>query len=312
MRLLLVLIIAFGSFPVSAGQAPAQKPSSPPASSKTGAVAKPSAPPQSSPARADDQLPTETISSPPSSQAILKQFANQTGYMDATQVRALLHKMWMAEYRVNDLLSQVHPDKWKVSDAARNSFKQSLSSLQSSIGNFEDWRGQFEKRPDSMYLGYKTYAAVNAILPRLDGVARSMAQNENASIAAQFSQAENPLFDAQQVLEPYLSFLLKNQDGLVSAAQTNLASCQNELGYALHNRAGKAVRMKNVNPVFQGHPRHRKSKTAEEAPAKGDKGSGKSASGKTPSTPPGAAGHRQEVIRRVAGQSDAELCFRLE
>jgi hypothetical protein len=282
MRHLFVLILVFGYLSVAAGQVVAQNHPPVVPSSAPGA-AKPSSPPQSTPPRADDQLPTETITSPPNSQAMLKQFAQETGYMNAAQVIVLLHKMWLAEYRVSDLLSQVHPDKWKIPDAARNSFEQTLSSLQSSIANFEDWRGQFAKRPDSMYLGYKTYASVNAILPRLDGVARSMAKNENASIAAQFSQAENLLFDAQQALEPYLSFLLKNQDGLVYAAQTNLASCQNELGYALHNRAGKAVPMKNINPAFKGHPRHRKTKEAEEKSAseKHDENSREGATGKT-------------------------------
>jgi hypothetical protein len=42
--------------------------------------------------------------------------------MDPAQVKTLARKIWLAEYRVNDLLAQVHPEHWKTSDAARNSF----------------------------------------------------------------------------------------------------------------------------------------------------------------------------------------------
>jgi hypothetical protein len=175
--------------------------------------------------------------------------------MEPAQVKALLHKIWLTQYRISDLLGQVHAERWKMPDAARKSFGQTLENLQKALTAEEGWRAQFDARPDSLYLGFQTYVAVNGVLPRLDGVARSVSSFENASFGAQYSQAGNQLFDLQQALQPHLAFLLKNQDGLLLAAQTNLASCQNQLGFALHNKEGHATPIKNIAPVFKGGKR---------------------------------------------------------
>jgi hypothetical protein len=120
-----------------------------------------------------------------------------------------------------------------------------------------------------MYLAYMTHASIDAILPRLDGVARIITQRENSSLGAQFSQAGNQLFDLQQTLQPYLISLLRNQDQILLAAQTNLATCQNELGAAMRGRSEPAKLMKNIVPDFKGR-RARKSPAAPagEAPHK--------------------------------------------
>ena len=132
--------------------------------------------------------------------------------MEPAQVKALAHKIWIAEYRINDLLTHVHPEKWKTSNVTRNSFNQTLENLHKALEGLEEWRAQFEKRPDSMYFGFQTYAAMNAALPRLDGVARAVSQFENPSLGAQYSQAGNQLFDLQQALQPYVAYLLRNPD----------------------------------------------------------------------------------------------------
>jgi len=170
-------------------------------------------------------------------------------------VKVLAHKIWLAQYRLNDLLTQVHPEVWKMAPTARQSFDQSLDSLRKSVATEEDWRSQFEARPDSVYLGFQTYMAISAVLPRVDGVARSVSKYENASFGGQFSQAANQLFDLQQSIQPHLAYLLKNQDNVMLIAQTNLASCQNELNFAEHDKEGRATPMKNIAPVFQGRKR---------------------------------------------------------
>jgi len=174
------------------------------------------------------------------------------GYLEPAQVKALLHKLWLTQFRINDLLAQLQPEKWRIPDVARKSFGQTLESLHQALSSEEDWRAQFDVRPDSLYLGFQTYAAINSVLPRLEGVAQSVAQYENPSFGGQYSQAANQLFDMQQALQPHVAFLLKNQDGVMLAAQTNLASCQNELGFAMHSRQEKATPMKNIAPVFKG------------------------------------------------------------
>ncbi len=176
--------------------------------------------------------------------------------MDAAQVKALTHKIWMAEYRINDLLTQVHPEKWKASKVTLNSFNQTLENLHKALEALEEWRAQFEKRPDSIYFGFQTYAAINAALPRLDGVGRAASQFENTSLGAQYSQAGDQLFDLQQALQPYIAYLLRSPDQLLYVAQSNLAGCQDALGNALRGQGGPAKPLKNTFVEF--HPRRRR------------------------------------------------------
>jgi hypothetical protein len=190
--------------------------------------------------------------------------------MDPVQVKALAHKIWMAEYRINDLLTQVHPEKWKISNVTRNSFNQTLENLRRVLEGLEEWRAQFEKRPDSMYFGFQIYVAMNAVLPRLDSIARAASQFENLSLGAQFSQASNQLFDLQQALQPYLTYLLRNSDQLIYGAQTNLAGCQNELGNALRGQGGPAKPLKNTFVELHGR-RHSSTQPDARTPTRGRK-----------------------------------------
>ncbi|MFZ0963618.1 MAG: hypothetical protein WAO35_22370 [Terriglobia bacterium] len=204
---------------------------------------------------ASEQIQTEKIVAPGQTPAVPTGQKGATAYLEPAQVKALMHKIWLAQYRLNDLLSQVHPEKWKMLPAAQQSFGQSLESLHKALATEEDWRGMFEARPDSLYLGFQTYVAISAVLPRVDGVANAVAQFENPSFGAQYSQSANQLFDLQQQMESHLAYLLKNQDNLQLAAQTNLASCQNELSFAEHNKQGRAIPMKNIAPEFKGRRR---------------------------------------------------------
>jgi hypothetical protein len=172
--------------------------------------------------------------------------------MEPAQVKALAHKIWIAEYRINDLLVQVHPEKWKIAIVTRNSFNQTLENLHGAVEGLEEWRAQFEERPDSMYFGFQTYAAINAALPRLDGIGRAASQFENPSLGAQYSQAGNQLFDLQQALQPYIAYLLRNPDQALYVAQTNLAGCQTQLGNALNGQGGPAKPLKNTFVEFHG------------------------------------------------------------
>jgi hypothetical protein len=215
---------------------------------------KPAAPPHPN-EPATEQVETETIGPTSPAPNVPAAHAEASGYMEPTQVKALTHKLWLAEYRLNDLLSQVKPDKWNMSPVTRKSFAQTVDSLHTTLAGLEDWRSQFENRPDSLYLGFQTYVAISALLPRVDGVARGVSQYENASLGAQYSQSGNQFFDLQQSIQPHLSYLLKNQDNMMTAAQSNLASCQNELNYAERNKEGRATPMKNIAPEFRGHGR---------------------------------------------------------
>jgi len=209
-------------------------------------------PTQAAGAQAGSLPETETIPSPQAAH----QPANAPGFMEPAQVKVLVGKIWVTEFRVQDLLKTLQPTKWKTTNVIRNSFNQTLDNLNKSLQGLEEWRAEFEKRPDSIYFGFQTYAAINAALPRLDGVARAVSQFENPSLGAQYSQAGNQFFDLQQALEPYIAYLLRNPDQLLYVAQTNLAGCQNELGNVLRGQGGRAKPMKNTFVEF--HARRRR------------------------------------------------------
>jgi len=235
--LLLALVLAASSAGVQAQQAsPAPTTTTP-----TGAAT------LSPPALQQTTAPTAAPAAPPAK--------GEGEYLEPAELKALLHKLWLAEFRINDLLTEVHPEKWKMSEQARNSFNGTLENLRKTLASQEGWRSQFENRPESIYLGYETFIAIIAALPRLDGVGRAVSQFENHSLGAQYSQAGNQLFDLQQALQPYLEYLLRNQDQLLTAAQGNLASCQDQLGFAMRGRMGPAKSIKNYIPEIKGRGR---------------------------------------------------------
>jgi hypothetical protein len=174
------------------------------------------------------------------------------GFMEPQQVKDLLKRVYLIEFRINDLFTQVRPESWNLPESSRQSFQDSFGALQNQMTALEEWRVQLDGRPDSMYLAYMMHASIDAILPRLDGVTRIITQRENASLGAQFSQAGNQLFDLQQALQPYLVYLLRNQDQQLYAAQSNLVACQQRLGAAEASRQEPAKVLKNVVPDFKG------------------------------------------------------------
>jgi hypothetical protein len=206
-----------------------------------------SPPPASAPAAA--RTAEQAAPSPGIVEGMLAQSSSQPGYMDAQQVKALLDQARFAEYRLNDLLADVHPERWKISDAARDSFNQTLQTMRSQLKDLDGWRAQFAARPESTYAGFETYATIGGILPRLEGVARTISQADNPSYGAQFSQVADRLFDLQQKLAPYLGFLLNNQDSITQALENNLAGCQNQLGHAMRGQSERPKWIRNSAPV---------------------------------------------------------------
>jgi hypothetical protein len=169
--------------------------------------------------------------------------------MSAAQVEALMDQVRFAGYRIHDLLADMHPEHWKMPAPAQVSFQVTLNALRQQMKSLQAWRAQFQKRPDSMYLGYEVFAAINAALPRLDGVARTVATAYNPSYGVQFDEVAGRLFDLQQNLGGYLGFLLRGQDQVITALENNVASCQSELGEAMRGRTGRARGVRNARPI---------------------------------------------------------------
>jgi len=203
------------------------------------------------------EIPTQKIDLPPASQAQPATDIKQTGSMTAADVQALLTKVRFSEYRINDLLTDVHSDRWKLPGATLESFNQTLKTLRAQVGTLGEWRAQFEKRTDSMYLGFQTFAAINSVLPRLNGVAKSIGEHETPGYAAQFSRAGDQLFDLQESIGDYLASLLHNQDQLLVGFENNLTACQQNLSAAMRGQAQRAKPMKNSR---MGRPQRRSAK----------------------------------------------------
>ncbi len=199
---------------------------------------------------------TQQVAAPNTSQTSARVDTAGAGGIDPAEVKALAHKIWLAEYRVNDLLSAARPERWKMSDAARDSFQKSRATLQDGLRTLEDWRSQFEKRTDRMYLGYETYGAITTVLPSLDSVGRSISEYENPSFGAQYGQAAKQLWELQRSLGAYLGLLVRNQDQVLQALENNVAGCQTTLTYAMRPKVTAAKPMRNERA---GRPSARRS-----------------------------------------------------
>ncbi len=175
--------------------------------------------------------------------------SSESGYMEPDQVKALLDQERFVEFRINDLMTDLHPDRLKMSDTARISFSQTVATMRSQMEVLKGWRKEFLARPESMGAGFRVYATIGAILPRLEGVARTISQVDNPSFGAQFDDAAGRLFDVQQKLAPYIGFLLQNHDSILQALEGNLAGCQTDLGHALKGQGERPKWMKNSAPA---------------------------------------------------------------
>lgn len=214
--------------------------------------AAPQAPPASQQPGAEPPSPAGGVQPPlvqEASQGPLKPPPGNAGYVDTAKLKSVLYKIRMTEYRINDLLTDVHLERWKLPEAVRSSLSQMLATLRAEVGALESWRGQLEQRPDSAYMAYQTYAAIDSVLTRLDGVSRAVSEHETPGFGAQYTQAGGKLFDLQQTIGAYVGFLLRNQDQVVLALENNLAGCQNSLGIAMRGSEGRAKPVKNSAPI---------------------------------------------------------------
>jgi hypothetical protein len=204
----------------------------------------------------------------------------EPGFMDPPALQALLHQVVLSEFRVNDLLADVHPDHWKLPEALRSSVGNSVTELRAQMGDMDAWRDELAKRPGSAYLVFETYAGLGTLPPRLDALARLVSENESPSFGAEYAAVGDRFLGAQQTLGSYLGYLLRNQDQIISAMEGNLSSCQRELGEAMQGRRPRATPIHNVRPVRPSH-RVRQSESGETSGAT-SKGTGKNQKVKGP------------------------------
>ncbi len=190
---------------------------------------------QTEPVKAPSELPIPMVKEP--------------GFMDSPDVLALLNQVRLAEFHVNDLLADVHPERWKVPEAMRASVGNSVADLRSQMNAMQAWRAELGKRPTSAYLAFETYQGLSALPPRLDALARLVSENKSPSFGAEYAAAGNRFLDAAETLGLYIGYLLRNQDQIVVVMEGNLSTCQRELGEAMHGRGPKATPIPNARPI---------------------------------------------------------------
>ena len=216
-------------------------------------------------AASSEQIQTEKVKVPESLQAPPRSMANQLGYMEPAQTHALLTKLWQAEARVKDLAAQVHPEKLKMPAAALAGFNRDLDSLRRSLESLEQSRQKFDTRVDSEYLGFETYAGISEVLPSIERLTVTLSRYNSPSLEGEFNQAWNDMLTMRQSLKPYLSFLLRNHDQIFLTMETNLAGCQNRLGYKNYKAGSSPRYMRNVLPHFKGGRADKKAAKSEAA-----------------------------------------------
>lgn len=209
------------------------------------------------------QIETERIKVPENMQAPPRTMANQPGYMEPAQTHQVLAKLWQAEARVKDLATQIHPEQLKMSAVDLANFSNNLNALRGSLASLEQSRQTFDSRVDSEFLGFETYAGISEVLPFLERLTRTVSRYNNPSLEGEFNQAWNEMLTMRQSLKPYLSFLLRNHDQIFVTMETNLAGCQNELGYKNYKANSSPTNMRNVLPEFKGRRVHKKAENSE-------------------------------------------------
>jgi hypothetical protein len=254
MRWLLVFIL----FSLASLGAAQSKPSSPSTSKSNAATTQGRA--QNPPV-----IQTEKIQVPETMQAPPPSMASQPGYMLPSQAKQLLVKIWDSEQRLNDLLSQIHPEGLKMSPVAAKTLEQNIKTVHENVVGLENARARFAGRPDSEYFGFETFAAISVLLPRLSEIADTVYRHQNQSLGSDIRQAWTDLFTREQALVPYVSFLTRNHDQIYTLTQGNLYTCQTQLNEAMRGKTERAVPMRNILPEFKGHPRHRKKPAAAKA-----------------------------------------------
>jgi hypothetical protein len=174
------------------------------------------------------------------------------GYLKPADVKALLDKVYMAAYRASDLLTVLHPDRQKLSAIEYNNLVTDSEQVREALKELEPWRRQFAERPDSMYLAFQTYAALNVLGPGVGELGHAVTRLVDPNLGAQYGASSRELTDLERQLSAYVGYLVARQHQSVAALEDNLARCQSTLGYALMPRREPVIPMKNIVPQFKG------------------------------------------------------------
>ncbi len=189
---------------------------------------------------------TMTAAPPPATTLLV------TGAITPEQMKDLAHEIYVATYRVKDLLSVVDPAGWSAGDKVRASFETQVEQLRGTLKALESYRSDLSQHTSSLPVTFAAYKGVTAVIDGVDRLADALQQYQSGDLATQFRQTTQWLTKSQGTLDGYFEQMLKRQWGSVQNYETDLASCQKTLNYAMYSRSEPAVPMRNIMPVLQG------------------------------------------------------------
>jgi hypothetical protein len=213
-------------------------------------------------------LETERVIAPQAPPTPLTSMAAVTPPLTHAQVKAILYKLYISEFRIQDLLNQERPAQWNVPKSDRILLSQSQQTMLAELRQVERWRALFSEYPDNVYYAFQTYLSVLKLFHPLWLFSGQVSQYESANLGNDYRRRANDLEANLNDLLPYVSFILKNEAETTQLFQTDLANCQNELGYAMHGAIRSATPIRNVVPAFQGRRVREKARDTRE---KGDR-----------------------------------------
>ena len=175
--------------------------------------------------------------------------AVDTGFLEPEQVADLLGKIWRVTYRLSDLLTQVDVETYKGDKGELDAFSRIYLKTTNEIEILGMLHGRFEKSPENLFLAYDSREAVHHILDNIQGIEARMLSKGEIYLSRQISEARKELVSLEVPLESYLKFLLSNYRQLISAMESNLASCHKNLSFAVGNQASRTRMIPNRLPT---------------------------------------------------------------
>ncbi|HXJ96135.1 MAG TPA: hypothetical protein VMT20_25120 [Terriglobia bacterium] len=199
-------------------------------------------------------LETEVVRTAGTSPPLTSTSSAEQPPLSTGQVKAVLNQAYEPAFRLRDLLSQEHPNAWKASDAQRNAFNDASHVLAQRLDELDKWRTQFEAHPDSLEAAFEVYASLGKLTEPAHTVGHLVGQYENPTLGNEYLNRAQQVENFRDQVEPYLSYLLSAFDHQTGTVERNFRACETELSYAMRPSQAPATPMRNVNPVFQGHP----------------------------------------------------------
>ncbi len=97
---------------------------------------------------------------------------------ESAPVKDVLLKIFLSSARVQDLLSQTHPENLKMSAENLSAYQQAAQSLQEQLQTLEKWRYQLLYHPESAAAGKNTLDSLAAVIPTIRSIATMVGQQE--------------------------------------------------------------------------------------------------------------------------------------